>query len=152
MTQSHGQDDIKYEHIRRAVGQGLEALSLEAFDLEVAGDIFSVRGIPTRKESEKSPVIKLKAFKTAFLDICNPSKAPPRSATPAVKSPALLACCGWNLRKLTLINSNGRGRHVDQIGSAAHYRIACHKSYGLSAGMLTTRSASYIKSLRLVRH
>jgi hypothetical protein len=78
---------IKYEHILRAVGQGLEALSLEAFDLEVAGDIFSVRGIPTRKESEKSPVIKLKAFKTAFLDICNPSKAPPRSATPAVKVP-----------------------------------------------------------------
>jgi hypothetical protein len=81
MTQSA----ISYEHILRAIGQGLELLSLEAFDLEVAGDIFSIRGIPTRKESDKSPATKLKAFKKAFLDICSSSKPPAQPATPAKK-------------------------------------------------------------------
>ena len=79
------QSPVCYEHTLRAIGQGLESLSLEAFDLEVAGDAFSIRGIPTRKESEKSPVAKLKAFKETFLDICNTSKTPPRSATPSIK-------------------------------------------------------------------
>ncbi len=78
---------IQYEHILRAIGQGLESLSLEAFDLEVAGDIYSISGIPTRKGSEESPVTKSKAFKKAFLDICNTSKTPPRFATPAGKVP-----------------------------------------------------------------
>ena len=78
---------ICYEHILRAIGQGLESLSLEAFDLEVAEDTFSVRGIPTRKESEKSPVTKLKAFKKAFLDICNITKTPARAATPEAGVP-----------------------------------------------------------------
>jgi len=73
---------VCYEHILRAIGQGLESLSLEAFDLEVADDTFSVRGIPTRKASEKSPVTKLKAFKKAFLDICNTSKTSTPSAIP----------------------------------------------------------------------
>ena len=81
------QPTICYEHILRAIGQGLESLSLEAFDLEVARDTYSIRGIPTRKESEKSPVTKLKAFKKAFLDICNTSKIPDRPATPPVKVP-----------------------------------------------------------------
>ena len=76
------QPTILYEHILRAIGQGLESLSLEAFDLEVAEDIFSIRGISTRKESEKSPVTKLKAFKKAFLDICSASQKP--SGTSAV--------------------------------------------------------------------
>ena len=79
------QPAICYEHILRAIGQGLESLWLEAFDLEVANDTFSIRGIPTRKESEKSPVGKLKAFKKAFLDICSTSKTP--SPTSAVKVP-----------------------------------------------------------------
>jgi hypothetical protein len=79
------QPAICYEHILRAIGQGLESLSLEAFDLEVAEDTFSIRGIPTRKESEKSPVTKLNAFKKAFLDICNNAKTP--SETPAVNVP-----------------------------------------------------------------
>jgi hypothetical protein len=79
------QPPICYEHILRAIGQGLESVSLEAFDLEVAGDTFSIRGIPTQKESEKSPVTKLQAFKKAFLDICNTSKTPVQSATPAEK-------------------------------------------------------------------
>jgi hypothetical protein len=70
------QPTILYEHILRAIGQGLESLSLEAFDLEVAEDTFSIRGISTRKESEKPPVTKLKAFKKAFLDICSASKKP----------------------------------------------------------------------------
>jgi hypothetical protein len=78
---------IQYEHILRAIGQGLESLSLEAFDLEVAGDTFSISGIPTRKGSEKSPVTTLKAFKKAFLGMCNTSKTPPQFATSAVKVP-----------------------------------------------------------------
>ena len=80
------QSAICYEHILRAIGQGLESLSLEAFDLEVAGDAFSIRGIPTRKKSEELPVTKLQAFKKAFLDICNMSTAA-QAATP-VKVPA----------------------------------------------------------------
>src|SRR5688572_11936430 len=80
------QSAICYEHILRAIGQGLESLSLEAFDLEVAGDAFSIRGIPTRKKSEELPVTKLQAFKKAFLDIRNISTAA-QAATP-VKVPA----------------------------------------------------------------
>jgi hypothetical protein len=79
------QPPVCYEHTLRAIGQGLESLSLESFDLEVANDTFSIRGIPTRKESEISPVKKLKAFKKAFLDICSSSKAPAQPATPAEK-------------------------------------------------------------------
>jgi hypothetical protein len=40
---------IRYEHILRAIGQGLESLSLEAFDLKVVGDTFSIQGTPTQK-------------------------------------------------------------------------------------------------------
>ena len=80
------QPPICYEHTLRAIGQGLESLSLEAFDLEVAGDTFSIRGIRTRKESEKSPAKKLKTFKKAFLDICSSSKAAAQPATPGVKA------------------------------------------------------------------
>jgi hypothetical protein len=74
-----------YEHILRAIGQGLESLSLEAFDLEVANDTFSIQGTPTRKESEKPTVAKLHAFKKAFLGICHTPKRPAPSATPAVQ-------------------------------------------------------------------
>ena len=81
------QPPICYEHTLRAIGQGLESLSLEAFDLEVADDTFLIRGIPTRKESEKSSATKLSGFKKAFLDICSSSKAPAQPATPAVKVP-----------------------------------------------------------------
>jgi hypothetical protein len=63
-----------YEHILRAIGQGLESLSLEAFDLEVVGDTFSVQGTPIRKESEKPTITPLNAFKKAFLSICHTSK------------------------------------------------------------------------------
>jgi hypothetical protein len=82
------QPPICYEHILRAIGQELESLSLEAFDLEVARDTYSIRGISAQKDSEKSPITKLKAFKKAFRDICNTSKTPAPSATPAVKVPA----------------------------------------------------------------
>ena len=81
------QPAICYEHILRAIGQGLESLSLESFDLEVVEDTFSVRGIPTQKESEKLPVTKLRAFKKAFLGICSKSKTPKGSATPVVSVP-----------------------------------------------------------------
>ena len=65
---------ICYEHILRAIGQGLESLSLEAFDLEVVDDTFSVQGTPTRKESEKPTIAPMNAFKKAFLSICYTSK------------------------------------------------------------------------------
>ena len=41
---------IQYEHILRAIGQGLEALSVEAFDLQVANDTFLIQGAVTQKE------------------------------------------------------------------------------------------------------
>ena len=79
---------VCYEHILRAIGQGLESLSLEAFDLEVANDTFSIQGTPTRKEPEKSPVAKLNSFKKAFLGICHTSKKTAASATYGERVPA----------------------------------------------------------------
>jgi hypothetical protein len=74
---------ICYEHILRAIGQGLESLSLEAFDLEVVDDTFTIQGTPTRKESEESTISPLNAFKKAFLSICHTSKN--TSETPAAE-------------------------------------------------------------------
>ena len=76
-----------YEHILRAIGQGLESLSLESFDLEVAENTFLVRGIPTPKKSEKSPVTKLKGFKKALLEICHYSRTPASTPTSNVRVP-----------------------------------------------------------------
>ena len=78
---------ICYEHILRAIGQGLESLSLEAFDLEVVGETFSVQGTPTRKESEKPTIAPLNAFKKAFLSICHTPKKSASSETPAERIP-----------------------------------------------------------------
>jgi hypothetical protein len=77
------QPPVCYEHILRAIGQGLESLSLDAFDLEVTNDICSIQGTPTQKESEEPTVPKLNAFKKAFLGICHSSKTTPSSASPA---------------------------------------------------------------------
>jgi hypothetical protein len=74
---------IRYEHILRAIGQGLESLSLEAFDLKVVGDTFSIQGTPTRKESEKPTIAPLNEFKKAFLSICHTSKKSAPSENPA---------------------------------------------------------------------
>jgi hypothetical protein len=49
---------IPYEHILRAIGQGLEALSVEAFILEVADDTFLIQGAATPKESAKPNAAK----------------------------------------------------------------------------------------------
>jgi hypothetical protein len=54
---------IQYEHILRAIGQGLEALSVEAFGLEVANEAFLINGT-ARGSANRN------AFKKAFLDIC----------------------------------------------------------------------------------
>ena len=81
---------ICYEHILRAIGQGLELLSLEAFDLEVANDTFSVRGTPTRKQSEKPTIAPLNAFKKAFLSLCHASKKSAPSSTSAGRDAACL--------------------------------------------------------------
>ena len=79
---------IQYEHILRAIGQGLEALSVETFDLQVANDTFLIEGAATQKESEKPNAAKLSAFKNAFLEICHISKNSATSETPAGKAGA----------------------------------------------------------------
>jgi hypothetical protein len=79
---------IQYEHILRAIGQGLEALSVETFDLQVANDTFLIQGAATQKESEKPNAAKLSAFKNAFLEICHISKKSATSETPAGKAGA----------------------------------------------------------------
>jgi hypothetical protein len=79
---------IQYEHILRAIGQGLEALSVEAFDLDVANDTFLIQGAATQKESEKPNATNLSTFKKAFLEICHISKKPATSETPAGKTAA----------------------------------------------------------------
>jgi len=80
------QTAICYEHILRAIGQGLESLSLEAFDLEAANDSFLIQGTPTQKESAKTTIAKLNEFKKAFLGICHTPKPAP-SATLAERVP-----------------------------------------------------------------
>ena len=77
---------ILYEHILRAIGQGLEVLSVEAFDLQVANDTFLIQGAATQKEP--ATAAKLSLFKKAFLEICHISKKPASSETPAGKAPA----------------------------------------------------------------
>jgi hypothetical protein len=84
---SHGTGCDLLQHILRAIGQGLEALSLEAFDLEVANNTFSIQGTPTSKEFGHPTVAKLSAFKKAFLGICHTAKTPAPSATMAGKVP-----------------------------------------------------------------
>ena len=78
---------ICYEHILRAIGQGLESLSLEAFDLEVANGTFLIQGTPTRKGSEKGTIAKLNGFKKAFLSICQTAKKSALHASPAERAP-----------------------------------------------------------------
>jgi hypothetical protein len=67
---------IQYEHILRAIGQGLEALAVEAFGLEVASETFLING--TARESGSA---KRGAFRKAFLDICQMSTKAMRSET-----------------------------------------------------------------------
>jgi hypothetical protein len=79
---------IQYEHILRAIGQGLEALSIEAFELEVANDTFLIQGAAMQRESETPNAANLSAFKKTFLDICRISKKPVTAETPAGKAGA----------------------------------------------------------------
>lgn len=44
-----------YEQILRAIGQGLEVLSVQAFDLEVDGNNYVVQGQTLRSGTEGSP-------------------------------------------------------------------------------------------------
>jgi hypothetical protein len=74
---------VQYEHILRAIGQGLEALSVEQFELESTNAVFVVQGSATQKEAEKPNAGKLSAFKKALLEICHISKTTATSETPA---------------------------------------------------------------------
>jgi hypothetical protein len=58
-----------YEQVLRAIGQGLEALRLEIFDLEVQGENYVIRGNPAR--SKNTLGIDPVAIKKAFLEVCN---------------------------------------------------------------------------------
>jgi hypothetical protein len=78
---------IQYEHILRAIGQGLEALSVEGFELEATNEILVVQGAATQKEPEPNAG-KLSAFKKAFLDICHITKKSATSENPAGESGA----------------------------------------------------------------
>jgi hypothetical protein len=111
------QPPVCYEHILRAIGQGLESLSLDAFDLEVTNDICSIQGTPTQKESEEPTVPKLNAFKKAFLGIVTARKQPRH---PPVLPKGLLgrlprSYC--NLRMPTLTSSNETDRRYAQMGA-----------------------------------
>jgi hypothetical protein len=136
------QRSICYEHILRAIGQGLESLSLEAFDLDVANDTFSIQGTPTRKEPEESPVAKLNSFKKAFLGICHTSKKPKPSATHAVQVAGSSRTLRLQFTQADIDKLERDGRHYDRTGMPAHSRIACHNYYERSAGMLITRKGS----------
>ena len=87
------QKSIYYEQILRAIGQGLEALSVEAFDLEVANDIFMIQATATRSNRATSNAPKLSSIRKAFLKICHSHKKTSPAQRPAGKlsrSPALL--------------------------------------------------------------
>jgi hypothetical protein len=142
---------IRYEHILRAIGQGLESLSLEAFDLKVVGDTFSIQGTPTRKESEKPTIAPLNEFKKAFLSICHTSKksAPSENPAESVSGSSRLLRLQFTQADIDKLEHDGKALRSD--GSAAPYRIAGHKSYERWVGMSIIKRANYKKSLETVR-
>jgi hypothetical protein len=84
---------VPYEHILRAIGQGLEALSVEGFELEATNEIFVVQGAATQKEPEPNTG-KLSAFKKLFWTFAISRRSlPPRKIQPE-KVVSLLVRCG----------------------------------------------------------
>ena len=79
---------MQYEHLLRAIRQGLEALSIEAFDLEVANETFLIQGAAKQKQSAKPSTAMRSTFKKAFLDICHISKKLATSETLARRAGA----------------------------------------------------------------
>ena len=63
---------MNYEQVLRSIGQGLEALDVEVFDLEVAGESCIVRGNSTNRK--KVEAIDARAIKKAFLHVCKTAK------------------------------------------------------------------------------
>jgi hypothetical protein len=57
-----------YQQVLRAIGQGLEALRLEVFDLEVQGENYVIQGNPAK--SKKTETIDPFAIRKAFLKVC----------------------------------------------------------------------------------
>ena len=106
---------MHYEHILRAIGQGLEALSIEAFDLEVANDTFLIQGTVKQKQSAKRRTANLIAFKKAFLDICHISKKPPSSKIPArkVAAPSRSLCLQFTRNDIDKLERDGQASRSD---------------------------------------
>ena len=59
---------MSYEQVLRAIGQGLEALDVEVFDLQVNGNNYVIRGNSSISKSAES--IDPHAIRTAFLKVC----------------------------------------------------------------------------------
>ena len=106
---------VQYEHILRAIGQGLEALSVEGFELKATNEIFVVQGAATQKEPEKPTVGKLRAFKKAFLEICHISKATATSETPAgeATAPSRLLRLEFAEKDIDKLERDGRALRSD---------------------------------------
>lgn len=89
-----GHKTADYEKILRAIGQGLEALSVEAFDLELANDLFMIQATAVRSRATKLNAPKLGGIRKAFLKICSSSKKRSSPQIPADKlsgAPVLLS-------------------------------------------------------------
>lgn len=73
------QETIYYEQILRAIGQGLEALSVEAFDLEVVTGMFIIEATVGVSNAAQSNASKVRSVRRAFLKICQSYKKISRS-------------------------------------------------------------------------
>jgi hypothetical protein len=109
---------IYYEQILRAIGQGLEALSVDAFDLEVANDIFMIEATATRSHAVRPNAPKRRPIRKAFLKICQSYKKTSPAQTPAGKlwSPALLRL-QFTQTDIDNLERDGRALRSDWKGS-----------------------------------
>jgi hypothetical protein len=128
---------VQYEHILRAIGQGLEALSIVAFDLEVANVSFLIQAAATQKEAERPNAGNLNAFKKAFLDICHISKTPVTSETPAGKAgaPSHSLRLEFTQRDIEKLQRDGQALRSDWNASPLAHSLP--QLLRRSAGMLT---------------
>jgi hypothetical protein len=96
-----GHKPADYEKILRAIGQGLEALSVDTFDLVLANDLFMIQVTAIRSRATKLNAPKLGGIRKAFLKICSSSKKRSSPQIPAGKLSGLLCCLACSLQEQT---------------------------------------------------
>jgi hypothetical protein len=110
---------VDYEQILRAIGQGLEALSVEAFDLEVANDLFIIQATAIRSTAAKLNAAKLGGIRKAFLKICSSYKkrSPPQTAAGKLSAPPAVLQLQFTRTDIYNLEREGQALRSDWKGS-----------------------------------